>query len=103
IDWAKIEHSVNTALIQHPELERYVIALPCDFTGKRAVRGGSTEGIWGTWDTSVKRWETLATASGVSIKFEPWTAFEIEAALLRPRAQHLLRFFFDHLVFTREW
>lgn len=103
IDWSKLDKSVQTALTQHPELERYVIALPCDFTGKRAARGGSTEGIWGKWDKQVENWETLAVASGMTVEFVPWTAFEIEAALLRPDAQHLIRFFFDRLVFTREW
>lgn len=103
IDWKKLDLSVKTALTQHPDLERYVIALPCDFTGKRAIRGGSTKGIWGEWDERVDRWKELATTLGISVKFEPWTAFEIETALLRPKAQHLIRFFFDRQLFTREW
>lgn len=103
IDWKKIYNSVQTALTQHPELERYVIALPCDFTGTRAVRGGSTEGIWGRWEEQVNQWEALAVQRGMNVTFEPWTAFELEAALLKPNAQHLLRYFFDQLVFTREW
>lgn len=103
IDWEKIEKSVVTALTQHPELERYVIALPCNFTGKRAARGGSTEGAWGQWDTQREKWTTLARSRGVNVEFDPWTAFEIEAALHRPRAQHLIPFFFNRLAFTRAW
>jgi hypothetical protein len=103
IAWGKIEESVKTALTNHPELKRYVIALPCDFTGKRAARGGSTEGLWGKWDTQVKHWNGLAAARGMDVVFEPWTAFELEVALLRPEAEHLLRYFFDGRVFTREW
>jgi hypothetical protein len=103
IDWIKLYRSVETALTQYPELERYVIALPCDFTGKRAARGGSTDGIWGKWDTQVEKWRKLAAARGMTVEFETWTAFEIEAVLLRPDAQHLIPFFFDRLVFTREW
>lgn len=103
IDWSKLDNSVKTALKLHPELERYVIALPCDFTGKRATRGGSTEGIWGKWDGRVKRWNVQATSLGMKVEFEPWTAFNIETALLQPIAQHLIRFFFDLLVFSREW
>jgi hypothetical protein len=103
IDWSNVDESVKTALTQHPELTRYVIALPCDFTGKRAARGGSTEGMWGKWDTRVGRWKALAAARGMNIEFEPWTGFELESALFRPNAQHLIRFFFDRLSFTREW
>ena len=103
IDWSKLDNSVETAVRLHPELEHYIIALPCDFTGKRATRGGSTDGIWGKWDKRVKRWEALAVSHGVKVKFEPWTAFLIQAALLQPSAQHLIQFFFNHLVFTREW
>lgn len=103
IDWSKLDNSVETALTLHPELERYVIALPCDFTGRRAARGGSTEGIWGKWDNRVERWTVHALSLGMKVAFEPWTAFEIEAALLLPTAQYLIPFFFDRLVFTREW
>jgi hypothetical protein len=39
----------------------------------------------------------------MTVEFEPWTAFDIEAALLQPKAQHLIPFFFNKLVFTREW
>ncbi|MGH9896888.1 MAG: hypothetical protein ACREA0_33795, partial [bacterium] len=80
-----------------------MIALPCDFTGKRAARGGPTEGIWGKWDTQVEKWRKLAATRGMTVEFEPWTAFEIQAALLRSDARHLIQFFFDRLVFTREW
>ncbi|MCK9636498.1 MAG: hypothetical protein M0R41_09490 [Methylobacter tundripaludum] len=100
IDWKKIDSSVQTALKQHPELELYVVALPCSFTGTRAARGGSTEGVWGKWDTQVKQWKTWAT---MNVDFEPWTAFELEAALLKPNAQHLLKYFFDKKIFTQEW
>src|SRR5215212_2356465 len=103
INWGNIDESVKTALMQHPELERYVIALPCDFTGRRAARGGSTEGAWGKWDDHVKRWEELAKANGKTISFEPWTAFELETTLLRTGAEGLLRFFFNRLTFTPEW
>ena len=103
IDWRKIDDSVITALEQHPELERYIIAIPCDFTGRRAARGGSTEGVWGKWDASVTKWSGFAAARQMSVQFEPWTAFEIEAALLRPDAEHLVKPFFDCLAFTKTW
>jgi hypothetical protein len=104
IDWAALDKSVLTALTQHRDLNRYVIALPCDFTGRRAVRnGGSTEGMWGTWDKHVKSWETLAQHFGMTVGFQPWTAFELEEALFQPKALHLHQFFFNRLTFSNEW
>ena len=51
IDWAAIDRSVRTALSLHPALICYVIALPCDFTGRRRSRGDTvSEGTWGIWD-----------------------------------------------------
>lgn len=103
IDWNNINDSVRTALTLHRELDRYVIALPYDFTGKKAVKGGFAEGDWGKWDTRVKGWEAEASARGMSVEFEPWTAFEIENALMRADAASLLRVYFDRLTFTQEW
>lgn len=104
ISWTKIDESVKTALANHPDLRRYIIAIPCDFTGRRATRSGSsTHGIWGKWDAYVKQWESIAQGCGMRVEFEPWTAFELEAALLRSNAEHLVRYFFDHRVFSRKW
>lgn len=104
IDWAKLDASVQTALTQHPELDHYVIALPCDFTGRRAARNGSTEGEWGTWDDHAHKWRDLAATRGMSVQYEAWTAFELENALERPAANHLIPYFFEAtLVFTRAW
>ena len=51
IDWQAIDRSVNTALATYPELVTYVIAIACDFTGRRRVRGGTiSDGTWGEWD-----------------------------------------------------
>lgn len=104
IDWDKIDASVATALTQHPDLTDFVIAFPCDFTGKRAVKGGkSTEGTWGQWDKRVSSWEALAQARNMTVVFEPWTAFDLEGKLQQSHAQHLRYFFFNRLVFTDDW
>jgi hypothetical protein len=103
IDWNNLDESVRTALKNHPQLERYVIAIPCDFTGRRAARGGTTDGAWGKWDKWAKDWNIIAKDLDIAIEFEPWTAFELEALLLQPHAQHLIGYFFDQLLFSREW
>ena len=103
IKWSNLDKSVDTALANHPELETYVVALPSDFTGKRAARGGSTEGVWGIWDDRVIRWQALAESKKMKVNFIPWTAFEIEAALLKSDSQNLVQFFFNTLIFTKPW
>jgi hypothetical protein len=103
IGWRQVDESVKTALTWHPRLTRYIVAFPCDFTGRRAARNGSTEGVWGTWDQQVERWRQMAAERGMSVEFEPWTAFTLETALHRPEAQHLVPFFFERTLFTREW
>jgi hypothetical protein len=103
INWSQVRNSVSTALDQYKDLVTYVIAFPRDFTGKREARAGSTAGIWGTWDEQVLEWRSEAQKRGMSVEFEPWTAFEIEEKLLLPSASHLLRPFFEIETFSREW
>ena len=54
IKWAQIDGSVTQALLMHPELERYVVALPCDLTDRTGKRGRGKSG-WEHWDSRVPR------------------------------------------------
>jgi hypothetical protein len=103
IDWVALDQSVKTALANHPQLERYVISLPCDFTGTRRARGGSTDGVWGKWNGRVRRWKEMAAARTMTVAFEAWTAFELDSRLHDTNAQHLLQYFFGRLVFSSQW
>ena len=59
IDWSQIDKSVNTTLANHPKLSKYVIAVPCDFTGRTGATGrGKT--AWDHWDTHSTKWKKLA-------------------------------------------
>ena len=104
IAWTKLDNSVHTALKHHPHLERYVVAIPCHFTGTRTVKGGGTsDGTWGDWSERVKSWTDYAAQLGINVDFDVWTAFELEEALLQPNAQHLWHYFFGNRFFTRHW
>jgi hypothetical protein len=103
INWSNLDNSVKTALEMHPALERYIIAFPCDFTGTRATRGSTSDGAWGEWDKRYKRWRSWSTERGMTVEFEPWTAFDLERRLHAADAQYLLRYFFDRLVLSRAW
>ena len=100
IGWPNLKKSVETALKHYPELECYVVAVPCDFTAKRSIRGGSTNGAWGKWDAFAAN---CKRASEGRCEFQVWTAFELEHMLRLPTALHLQKFFFDRLVFTSAW
>jgi hypothetical protein len=101
IDWRAIHHSWNTALATYPELVTYVIAIACDFTGRRRVRGGKIgDGTWGKWDSRVEKWQVEATNKGRSVEIIPWTADEIGALLTSIDAAGLRAYWFDQTQFT---
>jgi hypothetical protein len=104
IAWKKIDESVVTALDLHATLVRYVVALPCEFTGRRRIaRQQITDGTWGTWESRVEAWEALAAQRNMRVEFVPWTGFELNGLLMLPEAQYLLQFFFGRTVFSEEW
>jgi hypothetical protein len=104
IDWNAIEASFKTALSIYPNLNNYVIAIPCDFTGRRRVKGGAiSEGTWGQWDRYVRIWQGEANKIGRSIKFVPWTAHELRAQLSPVNAAGLRAFWFNAVEFSHNW
>ena len=104
IDWQAIDRSVDTALVTHPNLSTYVIAVPCDFTGRRRVRGGAmSDGTWGEWDRRVEKWQAQATNQGRSVRFVPWTANELASFLLPTDAGGLRTYWFNQAEFSTNW
>ena len=101
IDWTAIDKSVDTALKLHPDLVRYVIALPCDFTGRRRTRGDNvSEGTWGIWNERVAKWES---GSARPVEFTPWTAAELNARLTPINADGLRVYWFTQVEFSGQW
>lgn len=75
ISWANIDDSVVTALKTHPELTKYVVALPCDLTDKTGKQGRGNTG-WGAWNARKAKWAELV-APGKCVEFIVWTASDI--------------------------
>ena len=101
IDWTAIDNSVDTALKLHPNLIRYVIAVPCDFTGRRrASRNRVSEGTWGLWSQHVAKWKTARSSE---VEFVPWTAAELRARLTPTNADGLRAYWFAQVEFTTQW
>ena len=104
IDWQAIDRSFDTALATYPDLSTYVIAVPCDFTGRRRVRGGATsDGTWGEWDRRVEKWQAQAASQGRSVTFIPWTATELASFLTPTEAGGLRTYWFNQTEFSTNW
>jgi SAM-dependent methyltransferase len=104
IDWQAIDKSVDTALATYPELVTYVIAIACDFTGRRRVKGGTiSDGTWGEWDTHVVKWQAEAANKSRSVEFIPWTADELHWLLMPSEAAGLRTFWFGETEFSNNW
>ncbi len=103
IDWNQIDESVTQALASHPELECYVVALPCDLTDRAGKKGHGQTG-WEHWDSRVKKWKAEAAAIGIEeIAFEPWPKNELAARLAISNAGGLKEFFFGDVQLSIQW
>jgi hypothetical protein len=104
LNWSAIDASVQTALRLHPNLIRYVIAIPCDFTSRKSLRGGRvTEGAWGNWEKYSKKWETETSKEGRRVEFIPWTEFRLRELLIQPKAEGLRAYWFGGIEFSADW
>ena len=69
--WKQMDKSVAQALKTHPELTRYVFALPFDPTGERGPKAKGKSG-WEKWKDRAEKWKALAAKSSITIEFELW-------------------------------
>ena len=69
--WKQMDKSVAQALKTHPELTRYVFALPFDPTAKSGPKAKGKSG-WEKWEDRVEAWKALAAESSITIEFELW-------------------------------
>lgn len=103
VDWSKIDESVKQALKSHPDLKRYVIAIPCNLTDRSGAQGAGKKG-WEHWDTHKLVWEALCAQSGIpTVEFVAWTASDLTEKLLLPTAEGLRKFWFGELEMSGQW
>lgn len=102
IKWKQIDNSVEQALTTHPELECYIIALPCDLTdltGQKKRKGSKQY-----WDEHEFKWQLLAQKKGIKfIKFELWTKSTLISLMLKPKSVGLNTYFFGKTELTMNW
>lgn len=100
--WSQIDESVKRALEVHPELTKYVVALPINLTNKRTSSGRGRSG-WEQWAARVESWTGLAKAKGLTVTFELWTATDINEMLLREENQGLVQHWFGKKNLGNSW
>lgn len=100
--WRQIEESVLQALEVHPELSKYIVALPRDLTPDR---GGKTRGKSERqkWDERVIKWKKLAQDKGITIEFELWSETTLKELLLREENASLVKLWFGVDVLNNQW
>lgn len=103
IDWQQIDESVEQALATHPELDHYVVSMPCDLTAQTGAKGRRKTG-WQRWEDRVKKWsDSAANAGNTSLTFEVWTASELLARLTPTACTGLRDYFFGEVVLDSAW
>lgn len=100
--WRQIDESVQQALEVHPELQRYIIALPRDLTPDR---GGKSKGKSERkkWDERVLKWKKLAATKSINIEFELWSETTLKDMLLREENTSLIKHWFGGDVLNDKW
>ncbi|MEH7255587.1 hypothetical protein V7111_26105, partial [Neobacillus niacini] len=81
--WNQISKSVATALEKHPQLTKYYVCLPRDWTDSRKVTkaGKPVHSAWVKWEEHVEKWKSLANSKGMKVEFLYWCKHEISLML----------------------
>jgi len=98
--WRQIDKSVETALKVHPQLTRYVLCFPVNLTPPTTRPGKSQVE---KWDEHAAKWQQLAQAKGIDIRFERWDKSEIIDLLTQPHLAGKIYFWFNRDELTDEW
>lgn len=104
VDKSQLDASVKAALTNHPDLTKYIIAIPADPTGSTGGRGKSLlERINdpGGW---LEGWQTMAADRGMNVAFEFEWATNTATRLTRLDASGgQRRYWFDADVLSPQW
>lgn len=103
VDWVQIEKSVSQAIRTHPDLEKYIVGLPCDLTDKTGTKRKGKSG-WEHWEGHKEKWRKAAAAQGIpDLQFEMWSKSELLLRLLASGTEGLREFFFGDIPLSLAW
>lgn len=100
--WRQMDKSVTQALDTHPQLVKYIFALPFDLTPKRGskVKGKSQQE---KWDDHVAKWKAEAAKLSIIIEFELWGATALTDKLMEDGNGPLRAHWFGEQVLDNCW
>ena len=100
--WRQMDKSVTQAIDTHPQLVKYIFALPFDLTPKRGpkVKGKSQQE---KWDEHVAKWKAEAAKLSITIEFELWGATALTDKLMEDGNGPLRTLWFDEQVLDNRW
>lgn len=101
--WTQMDKSVATALKTHPELTKYVFALPFDLTPKRKQGRSGDKSQQERWDERIANWKALGASSSIAIEFELWDATALTDKLLQDGNGPLVKLWFGGDALDDQW
>lgn len=100
--WRQMDKSVTQALATHPELVKYIFALPFDLTPNRGpkAKGKSQQE---KWDEHVEKWKAEAAELSITLEFELWGATALTDKLMTEGNGPLREHWFGEQVLDNRW
>ncbi len=90
----QIEKSFNTAVKVRPEMIRYIVCIPRDFTSKKLTKNGQI--AKNTEENSWIRLVEKLNKTNSSVSVELWDETTIQTKLMTPEAMGCYRYWFDN-------
>lgn len=97
--WGQMKRSFLDALDSTPDLVRYAFLLPID----RTAPTKKSRGTLAAWQEHAKDWQSLAAARGMTVDIAYIGESELLKALTRAHHAGAVRYFFDEMLFTRDF
>ncbi len=98
--WNQLDKSVQTVIIKHPKVVKYIIAIPIDPPDARIDKQKS---MLQKWDERVEKWQGWAKSQNLTIEFVPWRHSDFIRRFQKPENAGFLKFWFDKEIFTDKW
>lgn len=105
--WTQVDDSVQTALLKHPRLTKYIICIPDNLRDRRAtLRSGKKEkSQQESWDEHVLKWQINARKNGMEVEYVLWNEFELTTRLTSEDPQYSGRalYWFNEHILSPGW
>lgn len=100
--WRQMDKSVTQALATHPELVKYIFALPFDLTPNRGPKA-SGKSQQEKWDDHVTKWKAEAAKLSITLEFELWGATALTDKLMAEANGPLREHWFGEQALDDRW